>query len=237
MAIIKSKETSLNIKWIKNLIFQIVAFLTCIASVYAYVYYKNIYISLIIFVVAFIGIIHFHNRSKIYKYGIQGEKAVSKLLCNLSNKYIVYNDIIIGGKEKGAQIDHLVLSTYGIFCIETKNMTGTIIGGEEDSEWIQIKIGKGGTKYEKRFYNPCRQSRGHVNAIKNFFRHSDFKVMPIYSIVVFNNNKYINLKVQGGSTTVLKSENLIQFIESKREVLITSDKLKGIGKFIDKGRW
>lgn len=235
MAIIKTKETSLNKKKFKNIIFQFISMILCIVSIYSYVFYRNIYASVIIFFIGLTGSIHFRKKSKIYRYGIQGEKSVAKLLCKLNNKYMVYNDITIGGKERGAQIDHLVLSPYGIFCIETKNMRGTILGRERDQEWIQIKTGKGGTKYEKKFYNPCKQSKGHVNAIKNLLKHSDFKEALIYSIVVFDDTKYINLKVQGGSTAVLKAEGLIEFITSKRYSSLTLDKLKRIEQVIDKG--
>ena len=234
MAIIKNKEISLNRKSNNDLILQLIGILMCIAAIPVYAFFRNIYISAAIILIAFVVITYFSKQRKIYKYGIKGEKEIAKLLSNLNNKYIVYNDIVIGGKEKGAQIDHLVLSPYGIFCIETKNMKGIIVGREEDNDWIQIKTGQRGNNYEKKFYNPCKQSRGHVNAIKNILRHSDFRDVLIYSVVVFNANKDVNLRVQGNSTPVLKSDRLINFITSKREILIASDKLKRIDKIIDR---
>ena len=41
-------------------------------------------------------------------------------------KYKSIHDIIIPNKDKTAQIDHLVVSNYGIFVIENKNFSGNI---------------------------------------------------------------------------------------------------------------
>lgn len=234
MAIIKSKEKSLNRKSNNDLVIELIGVLMCIAAIPVYAFFRNIYTSVIIIVIAFIVIVHFSNRRKIYKYGIEGEKDISKLLATLNNKYMVYNDIVIGGTEKGAQIDHLVLSPYGIFCIETKNMKGTIVGREDDNEWKQIKVGQGGKNYEKNFYNPCKQSRGHVNAVKRLLRQMNLKDIFVYSIVVFNSNKAVTLKIQVNSTPVIKSDNLISFINSKKEIIINNDKLKRMENIIDR---
>lgn len=234
MAIIKNKETSLSRKSNMDLMFQLIGILMCLAAIPFYYFFRNIYTTAVMILIALVTIIHFSKQRKIYKYGIQGEKDIAQILSVLNNKYIIYNDIIIGGKEKGAQIDHLVLSPYGVFCIETKNMKGTIIGKEDDNDWIQIKSGQGGKNYEKKFYNPCRQSRGHVNAIKNVLKHSDFRDIWIYSIVVFNSNKYMNLRIETHSTPVVKSDRLINFITSKKEISISSNQLKRVENVIDK---
>ena len=46
------------------------------------------------------------------------------------NKYRVISNIIIPNKGKTTQIDHLVISNYGIFVIENKNFIGDIYGSE-----------------------------------------------------------------------------------------------------------
>ncbi|WP_041711324.1 nuclease-related domain-containing protein [Clostridium pasteurianum] len=234
MAIIKNKEKSLNRKNNNSWFVEFIGILMCIAAIPVYAFFRNIYTSFVIILVAFAVIIHFSKKRKIYKAGIQGEKEIAKLLDSLNNRYLVYNDIVIGGKERGAQIDHLVLSPYGIFCIETKNMKGVIMGKEEDREWTQIKGVQGGKNYEKKFYNPCKQSAGHANAVKNILRHSDFINTPVYSIVTFSSNKNTNLKVQVHSTPVIKSDKLIDFINKKKEIFISDDKLRRIENIIDK---
>ncbi|MFT8314149.1 MAG: nuclease-related domain-containing protein [Clostridium sp.] len=234
MAIVKNKERSLNKKSNNSLMMKFFGILMCISAIPIYAFFRNIYLSAVIILIALLIIVHFSRERKLYKYGIQGEKDIAELLATLNNKYIVYNDIVIGGKEKGAQIDHLVLSPYGIFCIETKNMKGMITGKEDDKEWTHIKVMQGGKKSEKKFYNPCKQSRGHVNAVKNILRHSDFMNTPVYSVVTFSSNKDTNLKIQLQFTPVFKSDKLIDFINSKREIFISDDKLRRIENIIDK---
>ena len=56
--------------------------------------------------------------------GKMGEATVSMLLKKLDkNKYQVVNDVLLsaeGGNTRTTQIDHVVVSIYGIFSIETK---------------------------------------------------------------------------------------------------------------------
>jgi hypothetical protein len=41
-------------------------------------------------------------------------------------------------KGKTTQIDHVVVSEYGVFVIETKNYTGWIVGDEKSDYWTQV---------------------------------------------------------------------------------------------------
>lgn len=233
MAIIKNKETSLDKKSFGDFLKELLALLVCVGSIPLYLYTKNLYISAVIMIASALTVLHLHKQRKIYKAGISGEKTVARLLESLDNNYIIYNDIIIGGREKGAQIDHLVLSPYGIFCIETKNMRGTILGRERDNNWIQKKIGQGGKTFEKQFYNPCKQSAGHVNALKNLLRHSDFQNIWVQSVVVFS-EETVNLRIETETVPVLKSNKLHAYFASRKEIIISRDKLKRIENIVDK---
>lgn len=61
------------------------------------------------------------NRAKIS--GLWGEKKVSAVLSMLGKEYKVFNDVLIKNSYGTSQIDHLVVSPYGIF----------VIGGRRDS--------------------------------------------------------------------------------------------------------
>ncbi|WOH38968.1 nuclease-related domain-containing protein [Thalassotalea fonticola] len=77
----------------------------------------------------------------------------------LSADYIVLNDITLpldGGKGT-TQIDHLVLSCYGLFVIETKHMTGWIFGEEKGRIWTQVIFAN-----KVSFQNPIRQNYRHI---------------------------------------------------------------------------
>lgn len=51
------------------------------------------------------------------------------------------------------QIDHVFLSPYGIFVLETKNIKGWIFGSEQQSQWTQKLY-----KRSFKFQNPLRQN-------------------------------------------------------------------------------
>lgn len=96
--------------------------------------------------------------------GKMGEATVSMLLKKLDkNKYQVVNDVLLsaeGGNTRTTQIDHVVVSIYGIFSIETKNYKGQIYGSESSAKWTQNIYGH---KYS--FMNPIYQNYAHVKAL------------------------------------------------------------------------
>ena len=71
-----------------------------------------------------------------------GEKRVARKLDWLSKEYITLNDILLPTNYGTTQIDHIVVSPYGIFVIETKNYKGWIFGHENSEEWKQSLFGK-----------------------------------------------------------------------------------------------
>ena len=70
-----------------------------------------------------------------------------------ANIYRRFHDVIIPSKNGTTQIDHLLVSPYGVFIVETKNIKGWIFGAEDQSKWTQSLYGK---KYS--FQNPIRQT-------------------------------------------------------------------------------
>ena len=74
--------------------------------------------------------------------------------------YIRFHDVIIQTENGTTQIDHVLLSKYGIFVIETKNYDGWILGGEKQKNWTQIMFGK-----KNSFQNPLYQNYKHTKAL------------------------------------------------------------------------
>ena len=116
--------------------------------------------------------------------GKVGEAAVGKNLKNLPpEEYTHLRDIMIPSRGKTTQIDHLVVSPYGIFVVETKNYEGFIYGNERDKYWTQVL-----NKHTKhRFFNPMRQNYGHVKALESLLN-----IQGIRSIVAFVNGTIKN---------------------------------------------
>src|SRR6266852_2250765 len=112
--------------------------------------------------------------------GWVGEHAVSALLTASLNKeiYTSIHNVIIPTADGTAQIDHIVVSRFGIFFVETKNSSGWIFGREWDPKWTQVLFSK-----KCRFQNPLRQNYGHTRALAEFLRvdHSIFQSIVFFT--------------------------------------------------------
>ncbi|NCU37946.1 NERD domain-containing protein [Candidatus Saccharibacteria bacterium] len=68
----------------------------------------------------------------------QCENRVSNALNNMDMKfYVVFDNLILqsNGNTSHTEIDHVVVSPFGIFCIETKSHKGSIYGSEKSAYW------------------------------------------------------------------------------------------------------
>ena len=88
-----------------------------------------------------------------------GEMRVSwSLRSELGEGYEILNDVYMPSMEgETTQIDHIVVSPYGIFVIETKNWTGWIFGDAKSAKWTQSVYRK-----KNSFQNPIRQNYKHI---------------------------------------------------------------------------
>lgn len=106
--------------------------------------------------------------------GAYAEDKVARRLAQLPEEYHVFNDVYIRSDNRSVQIDHVVISRYGVFVIETKNYKGWVYGSANAEHWTQNIYGR---KYQ--LYNPTRQNASHVNALCNLFRITRDKAIPI----------------------------------------------------------
>ena len=124
-----------------------------------------------------------------FNYNNYGEKLVGDELDKLDKtKYKVINDLTIIVDGLTHQIDHIVVSRFGIFVIETKQYSGYIKGHEFDKQWIQ----------NNRTYinNPILQNYGHVKSLQerlklpeNFF--IPIVCVPSRAILIINSKRVI----------------------------------------------
>jgi hypothetical protein len=147
--------------------------------------------------------------------GFMGEFWVKMELKKLpKNEYIVLNDIMIKSSKGTHQIDHIIISEFGIFVIEMKNYFGLIIGDENKNKWIQYL---GSNKYY--FNNPIHQNYGHIKALQELLNLSENKFV---SIVCFSNQ--VQLKVNVKNVTQLEFIN--KLIQSYSEKIINENIIK-----------
>lgn len=153
--------------------------------------------------------------------GYMGEAVVKMKLSSLDReKYAVVNNLVLensGGSTYSTQIDHLVISTYGIFSIETKNYKGSIYGSEYSKRWAQNIHG---TKND--FMNPILQNYAHIQAVKSILR-KYYPNIKYFSIVAFSPDAKVKVKVK--DSVICKMSQVSRNIEelSDKEILNPND--------------
>ena len=153
--------------------------------------------------------------------GRVGEARVSRRLRRLAEEeYKVFNNITILDYEgKTTQIDHVVVSMYGIFVIETKCYKGWIFGDEKSHVWSQtLYSGRGWwSKSEKhKFQNPIRQNWRHIYVLSEQLK------MPrsyFHNIVVFAGDAEAKTKMPD---YVMDVSDVARYIRSFKEPVISS---------------
>lgn len=136
--------------------------------------------------------------------GFIGEKTIAFYLGTLPKKeYVILHDVLLPTESGTTQTDHIVVSGYGVFIIETKNYTGRISGTDQSAQWTQNIYG-----HKSYFMNPLRQNYAHINAVGSLLsQYGDIK--PV-SIIAFSRN--CDLKV----TT---SEHVVYFDRVRKTIL------------------
>ena len=148
--------------------------------------------------------------------GDRGEHYVSKILSSLNeNEYKILNDVMLRTKNgKTTQIDHIVVSCYGIFVIETKNYSGWIFGNENTEYWMQVIY-----KEKHKFRNPVKQNQAHIFALKNLL--AEYKNIEYFPIVDFVGSA--ELKKIDSKTPVIYDNYLLRLIYSSSTNKCLSD--------------
>lgn len=143
--------------------------------------------------------------------GKAGEKYVRKELKKLDNtKYKILNDIMIETKNGTCQIDHIVVSKYGIFVIETKQYNGYITGSKYDKKWVRHLKNKKKVLYT----NPIKQNYGHVISICELLNIDESKV---FNIVCIPSRAKLKIEDDGETTRI---NNILDKITSYKEEII-----------------
>lgn len=141
------------------------------------------------------------------------EKKVARTLIKLNpEKYKVINNLMIEAGGKTAQIDHLVISNYGIFVIETKNYYGWLAGSDYGAWTLTIY------RLKRKIGNPIIQNNIHVNVLKNLL--SNYPEIPFKPIVVFTKRSILTINTK---SDIVYISDLLATIKKHHEEIISDD--------------
>jgi hypothetical protein len=133
------------------------------------------------------------------------------------SRYHLLNDITIPSGDSTTQIDHIVVSEFGVFVIESKNYQGWIFGDAKSKQWTQSLY-----KKKSRFQNPLHQNYGHIKALEAI---TGLPEEGFHTIVSFSVDSTFKTDMP---ETVMKENEVASYIKSFTNPIIDPDDLPSI---------
>ena len=159
--------------------------------------------------------------------GLVGEWIVNvsaKLLLN-KKRYRLIKNVTLPTENGTTQIDHIIVSEFGVFVIETKNMKGWIFGNQNQKMWTQ-KI----YNHSNTFQNPLHQNYKHVKTLQSLL---DLNDQQLHSLIVFVGNSKFKTKMPDNVT---QGGGYVRYIKSKTTPVLTKFQVREITIGIKQGR-
>ncbi len=159
--------------------------------------------------------------------GIFGEFIVNvsaKLMLD-KNEYHLLKNVTLPTEDGTTQIDHVIVSVYGIFVVETKNMKGWIFGNPKHRTWTQ-KI----YKHTSKFQNPLHQNYKHVKTLESLLGLIN---QQVHSVIVFVGDSTFKTKLPSNVTYGM---GYVRYIKTKTERVLTPLEVEDIVVRIETGR-
>jgi hypothetical protein len=142
-----------------------------------------------------------------------GEWKIGRILSLLdTSKYKIINGVVLKIGDKTTQIDHVIVSNFGIFVIETKNYSGWILGGENAEYWTQIIF-----KRKEKFYNPIRQNLGHISALQTSSSDVIYSYQLLHTIKKYANSS-LTEEIKNKVFQKIQDSNLIRTYNKQEHI-------------------
>lgn len=147
-----------------------------------------------------------------------GEALVCReLQANFSGPdYHLLNHITLKFKDGTTQIDHILVSRFGVFVIETKDYKGWIFANAKHATWTQVLY-----RLKFKFQNPIFQNMRHLRAVQDLL---DF--LPpeaIKSAVVFTDRAEFKTEMPSGVYTL---PGLIDHLKAAAEEVMSLNRVQ-----------
>ena len=126
------------------------------------------------------------------------------------------------------QIDHIIVSVYGIFVIETKNYKGWIYGSEKQKQWTQAF--PNGSKF--KFQNPLRQNYLHIKTLADLL---GLELRYFHSMIAFIGE--CELKTRDELPEHVLTSGMVSYVKKKQDKLLTEGEVTSIVEQIKSNRF
>ena len=162
--------------------------------------------------------------------GVLGETVINIAMWLKLEKDVYHrlNNITLPLADGGStQIDHVIVSMYGIFVIETKNYKGWIFGNEKQRQWTQVIMGR---KY--KFQNPLRQNYLHIKTLADLL---ELDLNYFHSMIAFIGE--CELKTRDELPEHVLTSGMASYVKKKQHELLSEDEVKAIVEQIESNRF
>lgn len=159
----------------------------------------------------------------IYKSGLEGEIKMLDIYKSFPDDFNVFYSIDVNDiddTQKKSQVDFLIVSPYGIFINEVKNISGRITGDAKSNELNRLKTDNWGNEFSKTINNPIKQVKGHTyrlnkllkkNNVNHFINSFVIDVSDSCEVCLTNTDEYADFF----DSRILLNNNLFSYIQSK----------------------
>ncbi len=135
------------------------------------------------------------------------------------------HNVTIPSLDGTTQIDHILVSRFGVFVVETKNLRGWIFGSADQETWTQ-KIFRNSYKFQ----NPLRQNFKHLKGLEQML---EIPIDHIHSVIVFVGDSSFKTPMPANVTF---AAGVIGYICSFTEVIFTEAQVEELFKTLQEGR-
>ncbi|SDS43582.1 Topoisomerase DNA binding C4 zinc finger [Halopseudomonas sabulinigri] len=135
------------------------------------------------------------------------------------------HNVTLNTSDGTTQIDHVFLSSYGIFVLETKNMSGWVFGSEKQAHWTQKLY-----KRSFKFQNPLRQNYKHLKAIEATL---GLNPQHLHSVITFVGGSTFKTELPANVTQGI---GFIRYIKSFQQRVFSEAEVNAMLKALKTGR-
>ncbi|TGN40319.1 nuclease-related domain-containing protein [Marinobacter confluentis] len=150
--------------------------------------------------------------------------ASARLFLDKSRYHLIKN-VTLPTPDGTTQIDHVLVSEFGVFVVETKNMKGWIFGSPHQRFWTQ-KIFRSNHKFQ----NPLHQNYKHVKTLQALLGLGDHQM---HSVVVFVGHNTFKTPVPDNVT---RGFGYVRYIKSKQEAVLSPEQVEEALEKVASGR-
>lgn len=142
-----------------------------------------------------------------------------------ADEYHAYENVTLPDGNGTTQIDHIYVSRFGVFVVETKNMSGWIFGAENQAQWTQTIY-----KRKTRFQNPIRQNYKHIKALESLLR---IPMSKLHTVIVFTGDSTFKTDLPMCVRTL---RNFTDYIFSFTNTVLSDEEVSKICRSIENAR-